>query len=150
DRVEPRHLRQDLLQAPLQLERALRTLLLLEGMEVAKARQRDDALVHARVVLHRARPERVEAGVDPERPGGELAEVAHHLRLGQLRQPRRPLASKIVGDVSRREVVARKRRGPAPGTALLEDQLQEVTSTSASTSRSTSAGERRSVTQTSS
>ena len=51
--------------------------------------QRRDALVQARVVLHRARAQRVEAGVEIEVALGEAHVVAHDLRLGELRQARR-------------------------------------------------------------
>ena len=66
DRVEAGHLEQDLLEVPLELERALDRVLAGERMEVAEARQADEPLVDARVVLHRAGAERVEAGVDAE------------------------------------------------------------------------------------
>ncbi len=92
DRVEPCDLCQDLLQAPHQLERALRSLLLLMWVQVTKARQHDDALVDPRVVLHRARAERVEARVDAEGPIGERREVPDDLGLGELGQARGPLA----------------------------------------------------------
>ena len=59
-------LAQDPLQLPLELERALRGVVLDERVQVAEARQPDEPLVDARVVLHRAGAERIEAGVDPE------------------------------------------------------------------------------------
>src|SRR5205823_13062018 len=90
--VEAGDLGQDLLEPPLELERALRPVLVLERVEVAEPRQRDDALVHARVVLHRARAERVEAGVDSERARRQLAEMADDLGLGEPGQARRTLA----------------------------------------------------------
>ena len=68
DGVEAGDLGEDLLEAPHQLERALRALLLLQRVQVAEAGRTDDALVDARVVLHRAGAERVEAGVDAEVP----------------------------------------------------------------------------------
>ena len=89
DRVEAGDLGEDLLQPPHQLERALRAVLLLVRVQVAEAGQRDDALVDARVVLHRAGAERVEARVDPEVARRELGEVADELGLGELGQPRR-------------------------------------------------------------
>ena len=48
-------------QVPHQLERALRAARVLQRMQPRVAGQRRDALVQARVVLHRARAERVEA-----------------------------------------------------------------------------------------
>ena len=89
DRVETRHLEQDLLQLPLELERTLCRIVLGQRMQVAKARQADEPLVDARVVLHRARTERIEAGVDAEVARRELGEVTQHLRLAELRQARR-------------------------------------------------------------
>src|SRR5581483_1795041 len=47
NRIEAAYLREDLLKPPLELERALRSGLLLERMEVAEARKRDDRLVDA-------------------------------------------------------------------------------------------------------
>ena len=71
DRGQPGDLREDLLEPPHELERALRRLVLLVRMQVAETGQRRGPLVHARVVLHRARAERVEARVDAERAVGE-------------------------------------------------------------------------------
>ena len=110
---------EDLLQVPHQLERALGALVLLVRMEVAEAGQRDDALVDARVVLHRAGAERVEAGVDPEVAVGERGEVAHELGLGDLGQARRRRPAQMLRDLGPRQVVAAAgaRRGGRPGTA---------------------------------
>ena len=83
-RIQPRNLLEDLLQPPHQLERALRRLLLLVRVQILEAGQRDDPLVHARVVLHRAAPERIKAGVDPEVAGRERREVADELGLREL------------------------------------------------------------------
>ena len=115
-RVQARDLGEDLLQAPHQLEGALRRLGILKRVQVAEAGMRDHSLVDARVVLHRAGAERVEARVDSERARRELGEVAHELGLGHLGQPRRLLAAKLVGEVgSRQVVVARQGGGAAPG-----------------------------------
>ena len=89
DRIEAGHLEQDVLQFPFELERALRGVVLDERVQGCEPGQRDEPLVDARVVLHRAAPERVEAGVDPEVAGRELGEVAEHFRLGELRKARR-------------------------------------------------------------
>src|SRR2546423_1212713 len=75
DGVEPAALGKDRLQPPHQLERSLDAVLLLERVQVAEAGEADDALVDARIVLHRAGAERVETGVDPEVAGRELREV---------------------------------------------------------------------------
>ena len=63
--------------------------------------QRRDALVQARVVLHRARAERVEARVEIEVPLRQADVVAHDLRLGDLRQPRRLLAAEALPAAAR-------------------------------------------------
>ena len=115
DRGQPRHLGEDLLQLPHQLERALRPVVLLERMEVAEAGQRDDPLVDPRVVLHRAAAERVEAGVDPEVAIGERGEVADDLVLGHLGEARRPLASKLGGKLRHRRSCVGTRPARRPG-----------------------------------
>ena len=91
DGVEPGDLGEDLLQAPHELERALRALLLLQRMERREAGERREPLVDARVVLHRAGAERIEAVVDAEVARRELGEVADELELGDLGQARRLL-----------------------------------------------------------
>ncbi len=52
-------------------------------------------IVDARVVLHRARAERIEAQVDAERPLRELREVPHHLELAVIGQ-RQILAQRAI------------------------------------------------------
>ena len=66
-------LRERALQVPHQLERALRALGVLQRVKPRVPGQRGDPLVQARVVLHRARPERVEAGVEVEVALGQAA-----------------------------------------------------------------------------
>ena len=112
----PAILGEDLLELPLELERALDAVLLLQRVEVAEAGQGDDALVDARVVLHRAAAERVEAGVDPEVAIGELGEVPHDLVLRHLGQARRTLAAQLLGQFGKREAVRRDATG-APAQA---------------------------------
>src|SRR5205814_105978 len=135
DRVETRHLAQDLLQLPLELERALRGLVFGERMEIAKAGQSDDPLVDARVVLHRAGAERVEAGVDAEVARRELGEVTQYFRLGELRQPRRRRAGERRRNGRDRQVGPWHTDAAAPRLRLLVDQLHAA---STSTSRSIS------------
>ena len=146
DGRQPGDLGEDLLQPPHELERALRSVLLLVRVQVAEPGQRDDPLVHARVVLHRAAAERVEAGVDPEVPVGERREVADELGLGDLGQAGRPAAAKRLGDLDAREVlVTRQRAGAASRARALVDQLHR---SSTSARRSISSGVRFSVTAT--
>ncbi len=78
---QPRDLRERALEVPHQLQRALRALGVLQRVQARVARQRGDALVQAGVVLHRARPQRVEARVEVEVALGEAHVVAHDLRL---------------------------------------------------------------------
>ena len=63
------------------------------------------ALVDARVVLHRAAAERVEAGIDPEVPVGQLGEVADDLVLGDLGESRRALPAELGGDLGHGQAV---------------------------------------------
>jgi hypothetical protein len=157
DRGQPRDLLQDLLQPPLELEHPLRALVVLVRVEVAEAGQPPGAFVDARVVLHRAGAERVEAGVDAEVAVGERGDVADELRLGDLRQPRRMGAAELGRQLRLRQSVV----GHAPCTpawaASLIDELHPwpgafvdhpETSASTSASRSMSAGIRFSVTVT--
>ena len=77
-----------LLEAPHELERALCALILLMRMQIAEPRQPPDALVDARVVLHRAAPERIEARVDTEGAVCERGDVTDELGLCELGQAR--------------------------------------------------------------
>ena len=92
-RVEARHLREDLLQPPHQLERALRAVLLLQRVEAREPGKRCEALVDPRVVLHRAGSERIEARVDAEVARRQLGEVPDELELRHLGQPGRLTAA---------------------------------------------------------
>ena len=102
-----RDLGEDLLQVPHQLERALGVLVLRMRVQVAEPRERGSALVDARVVLHRAGAERVEARVDPEGAVGERREVPHDLRLGELGKARRVCPAQAGGKLGDREVGSR-------------------------------------------
>src|SRR5215208_2324034 len=67
-------------------ERPLRRLRRLARVERGEAGHSGAILVDLGVVLHRAAPERVEAGVDAVVEPAERGEVAHDLELGQLRE----------------------------------------------------------------
>src|SRR5205823_9584206 len=133
DGVEPRDLGQRFLELDAQAQRSLRALLVLERVQIAEPGQRGEALVDARVVLHRARAERVEAGVDPEVACGELREVTEEIRLGDLGQARRLGPAELGRDPRDREPYVRGVAGAAARAGLLEDQLHRA-STSASRS----------------
>ena len=60
-----------------------------ERMTAEELRQHRELITGARVVLHRARPERVEMRVDGEVQLRQAREVTHRLQLGHFRQ-RRP------------------------------------------------------------
>ena len=143
-------LAENLLETPHELEGTLRRVGILERVQVAEARMPDDSLVDARVVLHRAGAQRIEARVDPERARGKLGKVANELGFGDLGEPGGLLAAQLVGDVGARQlVVARQRRGPPTGLRLLVDEPHPATSARTSARWSISAGVRFSVTQTS-
>ena len=74
------------------LKRALDRLLRLQRMDVGKAGQPRDLLVQARVVLHRARPEREQAEVDRVILPRQASVMAHRLGFAQARQADRPRA----------------------------------------------------------
>ena len=139
--VEPSHLLQDFLQPPHQLECALRALLLLMRVQILEAGQHREPLVDARVVLHRAAAERVEAGVDSEVARRELGEVAHELGLGEPGRRGGSARRRCSGHLRRRQVVAGQRRGAPARRRLLVDQLHQApTSSSTSARRSMSDG----------
>ncbi len=112
-----------LLQAVHQLERALRPRRILQRVQAGVAGQAGDPLVQLRVVLHRARPERIEAGVEIEVALRQAVVVAHDLRLGDLRQLRRLGAPQRGRDqlVERLDRHVERRRGE--GAAALDRAL---------------------------
>ena len=77
-----------------ELERALYRCLGLQRVQIGKAGQPRHLFVEARVVLHRARAERIEAAVDRVVFLREPGEVADHLRLAEAGQADRPLPLK--------------------------------------------------------
>ena len=113
---------QGLLQQPHQLERALGAPRVLRRVQPGVAGQRRDPLVEARVVLHRAGAERVEAGVEVEVAAREAVVVADDLRLGDLGQPRRLRSQQVRRDQLLERGLwdfrAGQRRGTPPGLRL--------------------------------
>ena len=95
---QPGELGERPLEPPHQLERALRALRVLRGMQPRVSRERRDPLVEAGVVLHRAGAERVRPGVEIEVPPRDPVVVAHDLRLGHLWQLGRAVAQEIGGN----------------------------------------------------
>ena len=123
DRIEAGDLGESSLEPPHELERALTGVDLLGRVQTPKSRQRGEPLVDARVVLHRARPERIEARVDSERPRRELREVADELRLGQLGQARRRPAPQLARQLAGFEVMTRQRGRPPARLRFLVEKL---------------------------
>ena len=80
------------------------------GWTIQEARQAGGAMRAARVVLHGARAERVEAVVDGEVASRQPGVVAHHLQFRHLRQRRRrsaQAAGRQVVDGARRRLLGR-------------------------------------------
>ena len=88
DRVQPDDLGQRLREGPEHLEEALHGVERLVRVHVRESRQARRPLVQSRVVLHRARAERIEAGVDAEVRVRERLIVAGDVDLGHVRQIR--------------------------------------------------------------
>jgi hypothetical protein len=65
-------------------------------VDVGKAGQAGHLFVEARIVLHRARAERIHAAVDRVVEAGEAHIVAHGFRLGQPGKIERQLALKAT------------------------------------------------------
>ena len=111
-----------------QLQRALGARGRLGRVQAGVAGQRRHALVQLRVVLHRARAERIEAGVEVEVALGDPVEVPVDLRLGDLGQARRLRAAEALGQrvgVLRHVELGRHERAPALAR-LLEDRRRAV------------------------
>ena len=108
------------LQAPHQLQRALGALGVLRRVQPGVAGKRGDLLVEPRVVLHRARAERIRARVEVEVAPRDPVVVADDLGLGDLGQARALGAQQALGDQlgERRLVeavgVGRRQHGRAP------------------------------------
>ena len=98
----------------------------LERMDVAEARQPRHLLVEARVVLHGARAQRIDAGVDGVVLLAEAHVVAHRLRLGEAGQIERRACGHDcrVASLSRLRRSSPRRQVNAGdlGAADLEDQ----------------------------
>ena len=82
-------------------QRALCGLLRLQWVEIAETREPRHLLVETRIVLHRARAERIEAGVDRIVHARQAHIVADNLWLRQSREPNRPLAAQIAQRAAR-------------------------------------------------
>jgi hypothetical protein len=109
-------------QAVHQLDRALHRRLRLQRVDVGEARQARHLLVQARVVLHRARAQRIQRQVDGVVLLAQAHVVAHGFRLGQARQADRRGAdqvAQIIGWRGVRQVDA----GLVPGVQFEDQRL---------------------------
>ena len=97
DEVHAGDLHEHLLELVREREDALRRAVRLTRMHVGK--EPGDAVVHLRVVLHRAGAERIHPGIDRIVQLREVRVVAHDLRLRQLRQPQRCRSPERVRDL---------------------------------------------------
>ena len=98
-----------------QLERALHGRQRLQRMDVGEARQPRQLLVEPRIVLHRARAERVEPAVDRVVLLRQPREMAHDLRLAEPRQADRRLAVRARRGGARTAPARADRRRSGPG-----------------------------------
>ena len=129
-RVQPRDLGEHLLELEEELEQSLQRPLILIGMLRTEAGQPGQSLVPLRVVLHRARAERVEVRVDRHVERRQVRVVPDDVQLAQLGQGGRRGRSMRLGDHRGerpvRDVRLRQdRRGP-PGTAGFEEQRRLI------------------------
>jgi hypothetical protein len=126
--IHAAHLGQHALQLPHELERSLRIVFRRVGMKTAEPRQTGDVLVDLRIVLHRARPQRIEALVDAEVAVRQPRVVTHDVEFADLRQRRWGIAQLGFGDERvkwlGRHVGIGVGSADAPGRAQLEDDGQ--------------------------
>ena len=117
------HRLQDLLEIVQAGEDALAVRGRRRGVAVEEPGQAREPVADPRVVLHRARPERVEVGVDGEVLLGQARVVAHRLKLRDLGQRGRRLAQEALRDVGRVTGARGDLRPRVPaGARLFEDQ----------------------------
>src|SRR6185312_3809734 len=109
-----------------ELERALHGRQRLQRMEVGEARQSRQLLVEPRIVLHGARSQRVEAGVDGVVLLRQPGEIAHHLRLAESRQPDRPAPAQAAEAIGDRWRLGQVDAGAAGLVALEEQRLLDL------------------------
>ena len=127
DGRQPGDFGEELLHLVEELQHALGGGVVLERVEVGKPAQPGEPLVPLRVVLHGARPERVEVGVDRHVPGGQVRVMPHEVDLADLRQrgrrvrevlPRDEFAERPGRHVGGRQLVA-----PPPGPREFKDEF---------------------------
>src|SRR4051794_3023636 len=94
-------------------------------MKARMSRQRRHTLVEARIVLHRARPERVGPGVEIEVAARDPVVVADDLRLRDLRKLGWALAEQVGGDELVERALRNIARGHGSGAAARDRALED-------------------------
>jgi len=126
DRVHSGDFDQAFAQQLQDLQRALRELLRLIRMRVRQAFTPRGNFVDARVVLHRARTERIQARIDAVVPSRDARKVANNLDLAHFGQRGRVLADRVAKQflgVDSRNIERREFVRLLPRRRLLEDQV---------------------------
>ncbi len=108
DRLHAGDVEQTLLQQIDDFENALRQRLRPVRMRLCQPLDPGHKLIHARVVLHRARAQRIHPQIDRVVPRRESCEVANDLDLAQLRQQPRRLAMRIAQQLRRHQPPAHR------------------------------------------
>src|SRR6185312_15322369 len=109
-----------------ELERALHGRRRLQWVEVGEARQPRQLLVEPRIVLHGARPQRIEPGVDGVVLLRQPGEMAHHLRLAEPRQPDPPTPAQAAEPVGNRRRLGQVDAAAARLVALEKQRLLDL------------------------
>ena len=125
DRIHAGDFDQALAQGLDDVQRALGNLLRLVRMAVGNALDASDGFIHARVVLHRARSQRVHAQIDgvvPRRKPGEVTDDLDLAHLGHVAQVVSFGIAEQLRQVWFRHIERRKLPGRLAGRGLLEDQ----------------------------
>jgi hypothetical protein len=116
------------LHAEEQFEHALDRVVVLERVQSGEAGERGEAFVPLRVVLHRARTERIKVRVDRHVPRGQVREVANQVDLADFRQRRRsrgevPGGNQFVQPVRHRDIAGRQAVAASAGAGQIEDRF---------------------------
>ena len=154
ERRQPRQGAQHFFQPPEDFQGALRRGVRRGRMQPREAVQRRDFLVGARVVLHRARTQRIKMGVQAKIQPRQSRVVPHHVEFRQFRQARRRLPQRAFRQPGRSRLFRPREPHAAPSRhALFDREFFEgghvATLPSAAANRSISSPVRSSVAPTS-
>ena len=99
------------------------------GMTSEKSGQHGKRVARPGIVLHGARTQRIELGVDGEVPLGKACVVPHGLELGDFRKRGRALPEKSLRNVCHGSAIGSKLRPGVPARGgMLEDQHVRIVS----------------------